>query len=139
VHTIGCMGIWEKAPRIFNILKLFFIHNLHPFKIQEMIWSIIWYVGILCAILKLIRWVLIKWRGTLDRKNEINVKGKIVIVTGASSGIGLATATELASRDANVIMACRDLDKTKIAIKNIRDKTSRGQLVSHQLRMDHAF
>ena len=37
--------------------------------------------------------------------------GKIVVVTGASSGIGKVTALELASRGATTILACRDLAK----------------------------
>lgn len=36
------------------------------------------------------------------------MKDKIVIVTGANSGIGKETALELASRDATVILACRN-------------------------------
>lgn len=36
---------------------------------------------------------------------------KIVIVTGANSGIGQETALELAKRNARVVMACRDMEK----------------------------
>jgi protochlorophyllide reductase len=36
-----------------------------------------------------------------------------VIVTGASSGVGLYAAKSLAARDCFVVMACRDLDKAK--------------------------
>lgn len=38
-------------------------------------------------------------------------KDKVIIVTGASSGIGLATARLFASYDAKVVMAARSIDK----------------------------
>lgn len=38
-------------------------------------------------------------------------KDKVIIVTGASSGIGLATARLFASLDAKVVMAARSIDK----------------------------
>ena len=38
---------------------------------------------------------------------------KTVIVTGASSGVGLYAAKSLANRGWHVVMACRDLDKTR--------------------------
>lgn len=41
----------------------------------------------------------------------MNVKNKIVIVTGASSGIGLATAKLLSQKGAKVVLAARSLDK----------------------------
>ncbi|VDP90178.1 unnamed protein product [Echinostoma caproni] len=45
----------------------------------------------------------------------IRLDGKLAIVTGASSGIGKSVAAELARRGAEVIMACRDLDKAQTA------------------------
>src|SRR2546421_4720619 len=38
-------------------------------------------------------------------------RGRTAIVTGANSGLGLATACELARHGASVVMACRDLAK----------------------------
>ena len=39
-----------------------------------------------------------------------------VIVTGASSGVGLYASKALADRGWHVIMACRDLDKARRAV-----------------------
>jgi len=59
--------------------------------------------------------------------------GKTVIITGANCGVGKATAEELAKRDAKVILACRDLDKAKVAIEDIRRSTKKGELVIRKL------
>ena len=42
---------------------------------------------------------------------ERTLKGKVAVVTGASSGIGEATVLELASRGASVVAAARSLEK----------------------------
>lgn len=41
--------------------------------------------------------------------------GKVVIITGANTGIGKETALELARRGATVYMACRDKYRTEQA------------------------
>lgn len=41
---------------------------------------------------------------------------KIVIVTGANSGIGKEVTLELAKRNAKVIMACRDMEKCEMVL-----------------------
>ncbi|VUZ47829.1 unnamed protein product [Hymenolepis diminuta] len=45
--------------------------------------------------------------------------GKLVIVTGANTGIGKETAAELARRGANVIMACRNMDRAEATKSDI--------------------
>ncbi|XP_053098276.1 retinol dehydrogenase 14b [Pangasianodon hypophthalmus] len=59
------------------------------------------------------------------------MRGKTVIVTGASSGIGKATAAELFRLRARVIMACRDRARAEQAAAEIRAcaGTCDGQLV----------
>jgi retinol dehydrogenase 13 len=52
-------------------------------------------------------------------RNQIKAEGKVVIITGANTGIGKETAFELARRKATVYMACRDLTKCGEARKEI--------------------
>jgi short-subunit dehydrogenase len=47
------------------------------------------------------------------------LRGKVVVVTGASSGIGEATARELASRGASVALAARDAEKLEALRRGI--------------------
>jgi NAD(P)-dependent dehydrogenase (short-subunit alcohol dehydrogenase family) len=48
--------------------------------------------------------------------------GKTAVVTGANSGLGLVTATELARSGARVVMAVRNTDKGKQAASEIKTK-----------------
>lgn len=50
-------------------------------------------------------------------------KGRICIVTGANTGIGLETAVELAARGAYVIMACRDIERGEQARRIVQRRT----------------
>ena len=49
-----------------------------------------------------------------------NQTGRVAIVTGANSGIGLETARELARQQASVVLACRSRARAEEAIADIR-------------------
>ncbi len=48
------------------------------------------------------------------------MKGKNVMITGANSGIGKATAIGLAKMGANIVMVCRDREKGETAMNEIK-------------------
>ncbi|WP_420640698.1 oxidoreductase [Candidatus Leptofilum sp.] len=51
-----------------------------------------------------------------------DLTGKVIIVTGANSGIGLESAREFARKGANVVLACRSMDKAKAALDDIQQE-----------------
>ena len=55
-----------------------------------------------------------------ETSNIPNLKGKIALITGANSGLGYHTAKALAEKNAHVIIACRSLEKSNLAIKKLR-------------------
>ena len=59
--------------------------------------------------------------------------GKVIIVTGANSGIGYEAARALALHGATVIMACRDLEKGAAAAEEIRREHPRANIDLRQL------
>ncbi|MDE0699499.1 MAG: SDR family NAD(P)-dependent oxidoreductase [Acidimicrobiaceae bacterium] len=59
--------------------------------------------------------------------------GRVAIVTGANSGLGLETARALAGRGASVVLAVRNLDKGKQAVDDIRSDHGGAQLELQQL------
>ena len=64
------------------------------------------------------------------------IKDKICLVTGASSGIGLATSWQLAKLGATVIMIGRDDDRGRAAELKVRDKS--GSSKTHLFLADFA-
>lgn len=53
-------------------------------------------------------------------------EGRLALVTGANSGLGLATVKALASRQATVILACRSNRKAQVAQQQLHDQGLSG-------------
>ena len=54
--------------------------------------------------------------------------GKTAIITGATSGLGKEAAKVLASKDAKVIMAVRNVEKGKVVAKEITQRYRNAQV-----------
>jgi len=71
----------------------------------------------------------IKWKA----EHMPSQVGKTVIVTGANTGIGYHMVKALASKGANVIMACRSLDKANTARTEILKAVPEASIVVEEL------
>ncbi len=57
------------------------------------------------------------------------ISGKVVAITGASSGIGEATALELAGRGAAVVLGARRADRLSALAERIRAEGGQAEAV----------
>jgi len=58
----------------------------------------------------------------------VNFKDKVVVVTGASSGIGESSAIQFAKKGANIVLVARNLEKLLRVKKNLSDFESKVQV-----------
>jgi NAD(P)-dependent dehydrogenase (short-subunit alcohol dehydrogenase family) len=63
---------------------------------------------------------------TDDVLSAVSLKGKRVLVTGVSAGLGVETARALVAHGAQVVGAARDLAKAETATRGVRDAASTG-------------
>ncbi|KAI9565507.1 hypothetical protein GHT06_009299 [Daphnia sinensis] len=55
--------------------------------------------------------------------NLVRLDGQVAVITGANTGIGKETARELSRRGAQVVIACRDIQKAEDAAREISSET----------------
>ena len=63
-----------------------------------------------------------------SQNNIPDQRGRVAIVTGANSGIGLETARELARKGAHVVLACRSQTRANEALSDIRSGLPEAKL-----------
>jgi len=68
--------------------------------------------------------------------NGIDLRGKIVIVTGGNTGIGLETTRVLAAAGATVIVAARDIEKAKKNLEGIPNVEIEAMNLTHPDTID---
>ena len=61
------------------------------------------------------------------------ISGKVVIVTGANTGIGKENVIDLAKRGAKVYIACRDIKRGEEALKEIKERSQSNKVFFLQL------
>ena len=64
---------------------------------------------------------------------KADLAGRNILITGANTGIGRATAEMLAARGAHVVLACRSLEKTQPVVEGIRSAGGSADAVALDL------
>uniref|UniRef100_A0A1B0DP07 Uncharacterized protein n=1 Tax=Phlebotomus papatasi TaxID=29031 RepID=A0A1B0DP07_PHLPP len=70
------------------------------------------------------------------QKDHLRMDGKVVIITGANTGIGKETALDLARRNAKIYLACRDNDRCESAREEIIQATGNTKVYNRHLDLN---
>ncbi|KAI5643383.1 short chain dehydrogenase domain-containing protein [Phthorimaea operculella] len=68
-------------------------------------------------------------------ESTVSMKGKVIIVTGANTGLGFHVAKDLAARGGRVILACRNIQRGTTARDDIIASTGNMEVVFKQLNL----
>lgn len=80
-------------------------------------------IALLVVFLTVFYYYLVEETKPLHYKCDTKLDGKTVLITGATSGIGKATASKLAACGARVILACRNRQKADATCEEIQQET----------------
>jgi len=92
-----------------------------------------WPLILKIAVVVLVLWMIRRWAAGGVCRSNARLDGKTVIITGANTGIGKETATDLAKRNARVILACRSQEKGKKAEVDVRRESGNNDVNFRQL------
>lgn len=76
-----------------------------------------------------------KTRKWLSKNANISLKGKTAVVTGSNSGVGFKTAESLAYLGADVILACRNMQRANEAQKLLANEYPESQISVMELNL----
>jgi 3-oxoacyl-[acyl-carrier protein] reductase len=65
------------------------------------------------------------------------LSGKVAIITGASSGIGWASAIELAKEGASLVLTARRQERLEKLVSSVRDLSGDARIVVGDTREEH--
>ncbi|XP_055715247.1 retinol dehydrogenase 12-like [Phlebotomus papatasi] len=71
------------------------------------------------------------------QEDYVAMDGKVVIITGANSGIGKETALDLARRNAKIYLACRNYDRCELARQEIIQATGNTKIYNRHLDLNN--
>ena len=87
-------------------------------------------IGVL--LLKVLNYFMGRIKGGVCQSKAC-LDGATVIITGGNTGIGKETAIDLAKRNARVILACRNREKGKKAVVEVRNESGNSDVHFRQL------
>mmetsp|Transcript_55882 Transcript_55882/g.130814 ORF Transcript_55882/g.130814 Transcript_55882/m.130814 type:complete len:355 (-) Transcript_55882:218-1282(-) len=73
-------------------------------------------------------WVAVR-RSSFTKKSIPSMAGKVVVITGGNQGIGFQAVTLLATAGATVILACRTLEKGRVAASSLPPEVAKNVVV----------
>jgi len=79
------------------------------------------------------RWRENQWESC---KTNNRLDGQVVIITGATSGLGKVLAEDLVNRGATVVLACRNLIAAREVVAEIKQQYIEAQLVELNFDMN---
>jgi len=74
-----------------------------------------------------------QWARGGQCRSKARVEGRVVVITGANTGIGRETALDLAKRGAEVHILCRNLEAGRDAAQQINTSTGQNRVSVHAL------
>jgi len=61
-------------------------------------------------------------------RDRVDLSNKVVIITGANTGIGIETANSLASMNGHIILACRDVSRGTAAVDAVKKASGNSKV-----------
>jgi len=86
------------------------------------------YLFFLLIIVIILGYLIKKWANGPLNPIKKDLKGKLIIITGSSDGIGLETAKDLLKSNATVIFACRNKNKTEEIINSFPENLKKNAI-----------